>query len=126
MITRKGSLFAIILTALAISVTPAGFSLQKRSPKRRAAPVVEIKVVNFEFLPKEVRVKTGTTITWKNREGVHQISSDDGKSFSSPTLNPGDTFSHRFTKPGRYAYYCAFHGGRGGSGMSGVIVVEKK
>src|SRR6266702_1644369 len=32
-------------------------------------------------------------------------------------------YTHTFTTPGRYPYYCTLHGGAGGVGMAGVIVV---
>src|SRR6266702_2832239 len=32
-------------------------------------------------------------------------------------------YTHTFTTPGRYSYYCTLHGGAGGVGMAGVIVV---
>ena len=37
----------------------------------------------------------------------------------------GKTFSRKFTKPGTYPYHCAFHGGKGGEGMSGTVVVTR-
>lgn len=35
----------------------------------------------------------------------------------------GASFSHTFTTVGSVPYYCRYHGGRGGNGMSGVITV---
>ena len=34
-----------------------------------------------------------------------------------------DSFKFTFTKAGKFAYYCAFHGTAGGGGMSGTITV---
>jgi plastocyanin len=39
-------------------------------------------------------------------------------------MKENDTFSFKFDKPGTYAYHCAFHGGNGGKGMAGKIVVQ--
>lgn len=36
----------------------------------------------------------------------------------------GASFSHTFTVAGSYPYYCRFHGGPGGQGMSGVVTVS--
>lgn len=110
---------------LMISMTAAAMPVQKAPRKKRRTLVANVAMTNFEFKPKELRVKAGTTVVWTDEEGTHQVTSDDGRSFSSPTLNPGQTFRHRFTKTGRYPYYCSFHGGKGGSGMSGVIIVER-
>ena len=35
----------------------------------------------------------------------------------------GASFSHTFTATGNVPYFCRYHGGRGGSGMSGLITV---
>jgi plastocyanin len=88
-----------------------------------AASSVTIK--DFEFQPREVTVKAGATVTWTNEGGSsHTVTADDG-SFESPTLAAGKTYVHRFTRPGTYHYHCAFHGGKGGEGMSGAVVVTR-
>jgi len=49
------------------------------------------------------------------------VTSDEG-SFAA-TLKNGETFSFTFNKAGVFPYYSQFHGGPGGRGMSGKIVV---
>jgi plastocyanin len=84
-----------------------------------------VRIKGFEFQPKELTVKAGTTVTWNNdANSSHTVTADDG-SFESPTLGGGATFNHKFTRPGTYRYYCAFHGGKGGEGMSGTVVVTR-
>ncbi len=83
-----------------------------------------VAINDFNFAPKAITVKVGTTVTWDNRQGTHTVNADNG-SFESPTLTAGKKFSYKFTKPGTYRYYCSFHGGRGGSEMSGVVKVTK-
>jgi len=55
-------------------------------------------------------------------DGTHTAVSD-GENFSSATLSKGQTFSHKFTKRGKYPYYCSFHGSKGGGDMAGTIIV---
>lgn len=89
-----------------------------------AAANASVTIEDFEFTPANLTVSAGTTVTWTHLGDVrHTVTADDG-SFDSPTLSGGDTFEFTFTTPGTYAYYCRFHGGAGGSGMSGVIVVS--
>jgi len=38
-------------------------------------------------------------------------------------MQAGATYQHEFTQAGQYPYHCRFHGGAGGIGMSGTIVV---
>jgi plastocyanin len=99
-----------------------------RTPVRRAGAegaAASVRIVDSEFRPRQIKVKAGTTVTWKN-EGrmAHTVTADDG-SFESPTLGAGKTFSREFTEPGTYRYYCAFHGGKDGDGMSGTVVVTR-
>lgn len=112
----------LLSSALIAIITITASSSQKT--KRRVA-AANVTMTNFEFNPKELRIKAGTTVVWIDKEGTHQVISDDGRSFSSPVLKPGQFFRRRFTKAGRYPYYCSFHGSKGGSGMSGIIIVEK-
>ena len=52
------------------------------------------------------------------------VTADDG-SFDSGLFGQGETFSHTFSTPGTYPYYCIPHGGPGGAGMAGVVVVTE-
>ena len=82
-----------------------------------------VTIGDNSFTPKQIQVPVGTTITWTHRgQRQHTVTADDG-SFKSDTLDKGATFQQTFDKPGTYAYYCEFHGGPGGLGMSGVITV---
>ena len=83
-----------------------------------------VSVSNFQFAPKVVRIKAGAEVTWEVKEGTHTVSADDG-SFESPNLSAGKKFSHTFSTPGSYRYYCSFHGSKGGHDMSGTIIVSK-
>jgi plastocyanin len=75
------------------------------------------------FDPQELTVKAGTTVVWTNTaSNAHTVTADDG-SFDSGNMNANDTFQFTFTTPGTYPYYCAYHGGPGGAGMAGTVIV---
>lgn len=72
------------------------------------------------FLPTTMQVVIGvnSTVTWVNGDiSSHSVTDVDG-SFTSPLLNPGRSWSHRFTIPGVYRYFCNPH-----EWMVGTIVV---
>jgi plastocyanin len=46
------------------------------------------------------------------------------KLFDSGTMGPGGHFTYVFAKAIVVPYYCKFHGGAGGTGMSGKITVQ--
>jgi plastocyanin len=78
-----------------------------------------VEMRQVAFAPREVRIHAGQTVQWVNRDPtVHTVTGDDG-SWGSQLLAEGKTFSHRFDKPGRYAYHCLPH-----PMMTGVVVVE--
>ena len=84
----------------------------------KAAPD-EISITRFEFAPASVAIEAGTEVTWTNDDPTdHTVTSLDGD-FGSDSLGNGDTFSHRFTEPGTYAYRCAIH-----PEMTGKVKVE--
>lgn len=84
----------------------------------------DITVTNFSFSPTPLTITTGDTVRWIAVLGTHNVLADDG-SFTSgpPALAPWE-FTHVFTTAGSNPYYCEPHGGPGGTGMSGVIIVE--
>lgn len=86
----------------------------------------EVIVVDSDFRVDVISVPVGTTVTWVYSGSLpHTVTADDG-SFNSGTLGSGDAFSFTFEEPGSYPYYCRFHGGQGGSGMSGIVNVTEE
>ena len=83
-----------------------------------------VSISNFQFAPKVVRIKAGSEVTWQVKEGTHTVTADNG-GFESPALSAGKTFSHKFSTPGTYRYYCSFHGSKGGHDMAGTIIVTR-
>jgi plastocyanin len=67
------------------------------------------------FLPLNLEVIRGTTVTWQNQDDIgHTIQSQDANGhiiplFNSGLLKTGDTFSYKFDKPGVYHYFCTIH-----------------
>jgi plastocyanin len=114
---RKTAIVALVALLFAVSAA--------RPAARSASDAASVSIKDSEFEPQQITVKMGTTVTWKN-EGkmAHTVNADDG-SFESPTLGAGKTFSQKFTEAGTYRYYCAFHGGKDGDGMSGTVVVTR-
>ncbi len=109
-----------------LSIRPAtpSPSPRVRTPQptpRPGAPVVTVFLRDNFFDPAALTVGVGTTVTWRVvGQNMHDVVAMDG-SFQVNGLGPGHTFSHTFTEPGRYSYFCVPHFG---GGMRGEIVVE--
>lgn len=107
-------------------------------PNGESANVV---VLDNSFRPIEVEISAGTEVVFENRgRNEHNIlpdsiKNDAGlvellKTDTSPAawgvisvdFAPESTYSHVFSVPGTYTFYCSIHGAPG-AGMYGTIVV---
>ena len=60
--------------------------------------------------PATTTVKVGSTVTWTNNDPMaHTVTSDDGTSFSSGSIDYGKSFSYTANTAGSFAYHCNFH-----------------
>ena len=123
---------AQLMAAISISLggTPVASqtapTIASTAPATQAAPAagdVQIAISNFAFGKGSITIKAGTKVTWTNQDSAPHTATADNGSWDSGTLQKGQSFSFTFNKPGLVKYYCAFHGGPGGQGMSGTITV---
>jgi amicyanin len=86
-----------------------------------AAATATVQIDNFNFTPKELSIKAGTTVTWVNNDDVPHTATAEGDTplFDSKALDTDDKYSFTFTQPGTYHYYCKVH-----PHMRGTIVVK--
>ena len=78
-----------------------------------------ISIANMAFSPSSANVTSGTTVTWTNNDAmVHTVTADDN-SFTSGSLNKGDSYSHTFNAAGTVDYHCTIH-----PGMKANIIVK--
>jgi nitrite reductase (NO-forming) len=71
------------------------------------------------FSPSHVKVKVGGTIIWTNDDSnIHTVTSgvpnapNAGQVFDSgltSLISPSKTYSHKFTNPGEFSYFCKLH-----------------
>lgn len=90
----------------------------------QTAGAISITMGPMSFSPNTVTVPSGTRVTWTNTDTSSHTVTADNSSYNSGTLAPGKTYSLVFTARGEYTYFCGFHGGPGGVGMSGKIIVQ--
>jgi plastocyanin len=79
-----------------------------------------INITGMSF-PANTTVTKGSTVVWNNKDGeAHTVTSDDGSSFNSGTLEAGGSFSYVANTVGSFPYHCNFH-----SGMKGTLTVTQ-
>lgn len=81
-----------------------------------------VMIKDFKFAPTELKVKSGTKVTWTNEDSAaHTATADDGAAakFDSKDMSKGKTFSFTFAKAGTYKYHCSIH-----TYMTGTVTVS--
>jgi plastocyanin len=68
-----------------------------------------VSIKNFAFNPPNTTVTPGTTVTWVNNDQTPHTATANNGAFDSGTLQPGQSYSFTFDKPGTYAYHCNIH-----------------
>jgi plastocyanin len=123
------ALAGLVLTAAFLAGcgrNPAGTDPASAAPAEGTAAAPEaapdqVVIDNFAYQPATLTVKAGTKVTWVNRDDVPHTATSTArpKRFDSRTLDTDDQFSHVFTAPGTYEYFCAVH-----PNMTGRVIVK--
>lgn len=100
-----------VVSALAISfVAFSPHSTRAADTVTRAVTITTDSNGVFTFQPATLNISAGTTVAWGNTtQTPHTATSNDGTTFNSGTINPGNSFSFTFRKNGTFAYHCNFH-----------------
>jgi plastocyanin len=83
---------------------------------------VEIAIRNFAYSPMHVTVTAGTKVSWHNYDATAHTATAVNQSFDTGTVNPNQTRTVTFKKPGTYTYKCLFHAFM----MASITVVPAK
>lgn len=79
----------------------------------------EVFMENKAFLPNQLTIKAGTTITWTNKEAVLHTVTSDNQFFDSGKLDKDKTFQYTFSTTGVFYYHSNTD-----ANMTGAIVVQ--
>jgi plastocyanin len=82
-------------------------------------PVATVSMDHNTFIPGEISVVPGTTVTWVNNEAMPHTVVDSNKGFRSKTLVKDASFSFTFATAGDYTYSCSIH-----PSMKGKVIVK--
>jgi len=107
---RAATLWLCALGACALLLGGCGSS--DDADKNGASSKVTDNIASFKFVPKDVKLKAGGTITWTNQDKApHTATSEPGApaEFDTGRLELGQTKSIKLDKPGKYPYFCEFH-----------------
>lgn len=108
----------VLALAIAVVVPACG------GGARTADAGAKVRIEGFRFLPKQIEVRAGSTVTWRKvDETAHTVTSGTPgrptSQFDGRLAKSGQTFAVDFGEPGKAAYFCRIH-----PFMRGVVVVE--
>ncbi len=107
------ALISVIVAAAVVigAVVTVGTATKKPTPPTGTAGI-SVEILNFAFHAQNLVISVNTTVEWYNNDSMaHTVTSAPGTplAFDSGILNPGSTFTYKFTVPGTYPYYCKIH-----------------
>ena len=88
----------------------------------KAADAVEVEIGTFQYMPKDLAVDAGTTVTWTNDDAIlHTVTTSGNapEAFDLQLEDKGATASFTFDEPGTYTYVCSVH-----PGMQATVTVR--
>ena len=100
----------IVCTLIVVASGACGNDDKKSDGAVSGEPAV--KIVNFQFEPKTLTVKAGSTVKWTNEDtATHSIK--DTSQLATPVspdlVGKGSIFSITYGQPGSYSYICGIH-----------------
>ncbi len=122
-IQNKAIFLAILSIGVLSTIAPSAFAQTVSAPA--GSSVLGCEDTNECFIPYEIRVDVGATVTWINEDtAAHTVTSgtpggdDVAAGFDSSLWMAGAEWSHTFDAEGEYPYFCMVH-----PWMAGVVIV---
>lgn len=132
---RYSSIAAMVLALLLVTACGASNAPSAETPVSASAQpspevtpslseTVAVAVQGFGYSPGTLTVSPGTTITWSNVDEIlHTVTtgspeSPDGE-IDGQMQGAGTDFTHTFSEPGTYEYFCSRH-----PFMRGTVIVQ--
>jgi plastocyanin len=117
-IAARAAAAAVAITLLAACGGDDGAEPEASTtaPAAGGAAGAEVAADGFAFVPPELTVAAGTTVTWTNADAaLHTVV---GSGLSGELAASGGTFEHTFDEAGSFPYACTIH-----PSMTGTITV---
>jgi plastocyanin len=114
------TLAAVVVVSTLFVVSAAG-AHKHRTAQAQKHPTKTVVIKNFQFKPAKITIKRGTRVRWINRDSTaHTATANNGRSFDSGRLRPGERYKHTFKSAGTKRYHCKIH-----PDMKGRITVKR-
>ena len=121
---RKYYFLILLLVPILIITAPSAFAAEVTVENALGASVPGCEETNECFIPYQVSINVGDTVTWVNDDTAAHTATRgtpvDGPSgvFDSSFVMTGSSFSFTFNEAGTYEYFCMVH-----PWMAGIVIV---
>jgi plastocyanin len=116
---------AVALLAMLLAGCGGDGNDEKTATQQEAVPaVVKVSIGDNFYKPKDLTIKRGQSISWRNQGAVaHTVTSDTDSAvkFDSGTVEPGGVYALKPNTAGKITYHCTIHG----KVQSGTITVDR-
>ena len=119
------ALFMVLLTGCGGDDNDDNASTPSAPTQQEAVPaVVKVSIGDNFYKPKDLTIKRGQSISWRNQGAVaHTVTSDSDSTvkFDSGTVDPGGVYALKPNTAGKITYHCTIHG----KVQSGTVTVDR-
>jgi plastocyanin len=91
------------------------------NPTPSNIPPNTVVMSSSSFNPATLTVAKGTTVTWRNDDGVVHTSTSDNTGWDTGDMQRGANRTTAFNTAGTFKYHCTYHRAMG---MVGTIIVQ--
>jgi plastocyanin len=70
---------------------------------------VRVEIRNNQYLPRDIIVRAGATVTWDNLDGVPHTATERHEAWETGLLSKGEMGAISFPEIGAYGYFCTVH-----------------
>jgi plastocyanin len=89
-------------------------------PSSAGAVSARVTIQLVKYSPATIEVGKGQAVEWANNDLTpHTVTSESGGELNSGSIEAGASWSHTFSQPGAFPYYCTFH-----PEMKGTVTVK--
>jgi len=101
------------------SANPTGAS--PTNPVPMTIQTNTVTMAGISFSPATITIAVGSTVTWKNNDGIAHTTTSDTGVWDTGNMAAGSTKTTTFTTAGTFPYHCTYHASMG---MRGTVVVK--
>jgi len=120
--TALFTLFTLSLVGMGCSKDSSNpYGSSSTAPAAATAPPNTVLMSGMTFSPATITITVGTTVTWKNNDGIAHTSTSDTGVWDTGNMAAGASTTTTFNKAGTFPYQCTYHASMG---MRGTVIVQ--